>query len=65
MSRSKPPPLSPQPNRKTCPICGHSSYSRDGIHPQCAVTKADAPRQAQLVAARKALAIEKQQAAKE
>jgi hypothetical protein len=46
----------------TCPICGHSSYSPDGIHPQCAVTQADAPRQAQLLAAKKAMALEKQQA---
>jgi hypothetical protein len=63
MNNSKPTPLIPQPSRKTCPICGHSSYSPDGIHPQCAVTQADAPRQAQLSAAKKAMAIEKQQAA--
>lgn len=61
----KPTPLSPQPTPKLCPICGHASYSPDGIHPQCAVTQADAPRQVLLNAAKKALAIEKQQAAEE
>jgi len=65
MSMSKPTPLVAQPNRKVCPICGHSSYSADGIHPQCAVTQADAPRQAELNAARKAAAIEKQNAAED
>ncbi|MDX1945355.1 MAG: hypothetical protein SFU86_08100 [Pirellulaceae bacterium] len=24
-----------------CPVCGKASYSRDGIHPQCAVLRAD------------------------
>jgi hypothetical protein len=27
-----------------CPVCGQSSYSRDGIHPQCAVKRNDAAR---------------------
>jgi hypothetical protein len=65
MNHSKPTPLVPQPTPKTCPICGHSSYSPDGIHPQCAVTQADAPRKTQLDATKKAMAIEKQQAAEE
>jgi hypothetical protein len=62
MNNRKPTPLASQPTPKTCPICGHSSYSSDGIHPQCAVTQADAPRQAQLNAARKEIALEKKQA---
>jgi len=65
MSKSKTTPLFSQPNRKTCPVCGQSSYSPEGIHPQCAVAQADAPRKAQLDAARKALAIEKQQTVEE
>jgi len=24
-----------------CPVCGEPSYSRDGIHPQCNVTRND------------------------
>jgi hypothetical protein len=39
---------------KTCPVCGESSYSKDGIHPQCAVQLADESRKEQLHAARKA-----------
>ena len=27
-----------------CPVCGKPSYSRDGIHPQCAVTHNDRAR---------------------
>jgi hypothetical protein len=27
-----------------CPVCGEASYSRDGIHPQCAVTRNDRAR---------------------
>ena len=39
---------------KSCPVCGESSYSKDGIHPQCAVQLADESRKEQLHAARKA-----------
>ena len=53
-------PLVTQPNRKSCPICGQVTYSSNGIHPQCAVSQADAPRQARLMAAKKAMAKEKQ-----
>jgi hypothetical protein len=35
---------------KTCPVCGKKSYSIGGIHPQCAVKQADAPRQQRLAA---------------
>src|SRR4026207_1428639 len=27
---------------KNCPVCGKRAYSRDGIHPQCAVNQNDA-----------------------
>ena len=50
----KPEPISPQPVREACPICGKPSYSRDGIHPQCALSRSDAARTAQLKAKRKA-----------
>ena len=39
--------------RRECPVCGKSSYSKDGIHPQCAAVQADMPRQKRLVDAKK------------
>ena len=30
------------PDRKLCPVCHQSVYSLAGIHPQCAVKRADA-----------------------
>ena len=60
MNNRKPLPLVPQPARKSCPVCGQVAYSSNGIHPQCAVLQADAPRQARLQAERKAIAEEKQ-----
>jgi hypothetical protein len=44
----KPEPLFHSPPGKFCPVCGKRSYSLRGIHPQCAVQQADAPRQAVL-----------------
>ncbi|MGH7127414.1 MAG: hypothetical protein ACREJB_01515 [Planctomycetaceae bacterium] len=38
--------------RRMCPVCGAPSYSREGIHPQCAVERADATRMARVKAAR-------------
>jgi len=38
---------------RACPVCGQSSYSKDGIHPQCAVQLADESRKLELQAARK------------
>lgn len=26
---------------KLCPVCGHTSYSRSGVHPQCSLLQAD------------------------
>lgn len=40
----KPTPLIPDPPRKLCPVCGEVAYSMGGIHPQCAVRKADEQR---------------------
>lgn len=44
----KPEPLYRETPSKLCPVCGKRSYSLRGIHPQCAVQQADAPRQAVL-----------------
>lgn len=56
MSEKKPVPIVVGRDSKKCPICGKSSYSRGGIHPQCAVTQADEPRNQRLAVQRKALA---------
>jgi hypothetical protein len=39
MSHIKPKPTGPV--RAVCPVCGTTAYSKDGIHPQCAVVRAD------------------------
>ncbi len=44
MSPRKPPPTIGERIKKICPVCGQRSYSAAGIHPQCAVQQADAPR---------------------
>lgn len=44
MSEKKPEPLLGSQIQKKCPVCGHASYSKDGIHPQCHRTKADKKR---------------------
>ena len=31
------------PQRKRCPVCHETVYSRAGIHPQCAVKQAEPP----------------------
>jgi len=53
MSILKPVPIVPQRVTRLCPICGEASYSRGGIHPQCALQQADAPRNARIRAERK------------
>ncbi len=53
MSEVKPTPVVSQPSGKVCPVCGSRSYSQGGIHPQCAVQLADAPRAEKLKTARK------------
>jgi hypothetical protein len=55
MSAKKPAPLSTpdvQP-RRVCSVCGKVTYSRGGIHPQCAEEQADADRVAKLKAEQK------------
>lgn len=56
MDNTKPGPLIKAPPRILCPICRQSTYSAGGIHPQCAMVQADAPRQKILHAAKKELA---------
>ena len=55
MNHKKPTPIVADSNTKICPVCGKRSYSANGIHPQCAVGQADAPREQEL---RKARALE-------
>jgi len=38
---------------KLCPVCGQSSYSKDGVHPQCSVQLADEQRAKELLESRK------------
>ena len=56
MHHKKPVPLLlvDAPPRRLCPVCGSVSYSRDGIHPQCAERRADAPRMERVMADMKA-----------
>ena len=56
MSEKKPTPVLVEPNSKKCPVCGQRSYSWEGIHPQCAMALADAPRKLCLAAQKKAAA---------
>lgn len=44
MSSSKPQPLCRRPNPRRCPVCGASSYSASGVHPQCSARQLDADR---------------------
>lgn len=54
MDTNKPEPLYPTRTLGSiCPICGKKSYSAAGVHPQCSVVQADAPRQAALAAKKK------------
>jgi hypothetical protein len=58
----KPVPIVAQPVKNLCPYCGKASYSRDGIHPQCALNQADVARNEQIREKRKlALKVEKPQ----
>lgn len=61
VSEKKPTPVIAQRNSKECPVCGQRSYSLGGIHPQCAMAQADAPRKLQLIAKKKADALVKAQ----
>lgn len=39
--------------RPLCPVCGTTSYSKGGIHPQCAQQQADGRRMSRLKAAKR------------
>jgi hypothetical protein len=54
MNNKKPSPLVDAPLRAVCPVCGKTSYSPGGRHPQCGVTRADA----ELKALQRAAAVE-------
>jgi hypothetical protein len=42
--KKKPAPLHQIPRPQICSICGKNSYSRAGVHPQCAAHAADRAR---------------------
>lgn len=44
MSAKKPQPLITRRIHERCPVCGETSYSVGGVHPQCAVRQADEKR---------------------
>lgn len=48
MSEKKPLPLLRVRSPSRCPVCGQGSYSRAGIHPQCAARQADEKRKVRL-----------------
>jgi transcription elongation factor Elf1 len=50
MSEKKPVPMIALRETHDCPVCGKRSYSSTGIHPQCAMIQADAPRKMRLAA---------------
>ena len=56
MTEKKLTPIVVTHGSKICPVCGKPSYSREGVHPQCAMIQADAPRAMHLAAERKAKA---------
>lgn len=43
-------------NNQTCPVCGQTTYSAGGIHPQCAMNQEYASQRALLLAEKKAAA---------
>ena len=44
MAHKKPEPVIERRTRPLCPVCGETSYSLAGIHPQCVMRQADAKR---------------------
>lgn len=53
MTNKKPDPVFKPVDSKVCPICHKKSYSKAGIHPQCASIKADEPRRLRLLEEKK------------
>lgn len=64
MSTRKPEPLIFRQARAQCPVCGETSYSAGGIHPQCSVQHADAQRMKNIKPEKKKDADPKNNAAK-
>lgn len=54
MNPKRPAPLYQAKPRPTCPVCGATTYSKAGIHPQCAQERADENRMREIKAKRKA-----------
>lgn len=54
MNAKRPEPLYEAKSRPVCPVCGTATYSRAGIHPQCAQDRADERRMEKIKANRKA-----------
>src|SRR4051812_23245824 len=50
VSERKPVPIIPLGSKAVCPVCHKPSYSRGGMHPQCALARADAKTRAALKA---------------
>jgi hypothetical protein len=46
MDHTKPQTTFDRVSPNVCPVCGKSSYSAAGIHPQCAVKQSDQKREA-------------------
>lgn len=42
MNHKKAIPVLATAQGKICPVCGHTTYSRGGVHPQCSFFRADA-----------------------
>jgi hypothetical protein len=42
MNHKKSIPVVATAQGRVCPVCGQTSYSRGGVHPQCSFFKADA-----------------------
>lgn len=59
MNHKNPTPMIQPTGKKLCPVCGKPSYSLEGIHPQCAVEQADAPRRERLRTEKKRQSIAK------
>jgi len=62
MSSIKSNPPLVEPGKKVCPVCRKVSYSRGGVHPQCAAELADAPRKKKLAEEKKKSATNKKTA---
>jgi hypothetical protein len=53
VKHQKPVPSRTSSRGAKCPVCGETSYSLGGIHPQCSMAQADAERKIEITANRK------------